>query len=420
EKNAAAAAKIERTAVIGAGVMGAGIAHWLSSRKLPVILQDLSAERVAAGLSLISKRYAEAVKRRIFTRAEAARLFEHVSPAAEPVPLVLADLVIEAATEKLALKKKIFENLEKRVRPEAILATNTSALPIGEIAAGLEHPERVIGLHFFNPVHRMQLVEIVVPETTDPAVVESALAFVKAIAKLPVIVSDTPGFLVNRVLMPYLVEAGLLYQAGVSARAIDEAMLDFGMPMGPLRLLDEIGLDVALDVAQTLAAAFPERMMVPPILERLVAEGRLGHKGGGGFYQRGPGQQPARETPEREMHLGADELRERMTLLMVNEAARCLEQRVVATPEDADFAMIMGTGFAPFRGGPLRYADDLGIPVVVETLRRLAQQAQFGPPERFQPCARLLAMENEGEQFYPPKDPSPANNHPNPKDDEDD
>lgn len=390
---------IVKTAVIGAGVMGAGIAHWLSSRKLKVILQDISPEQIASGLTLIAKRYGEAVKRRIFTPAEAQRLQEHIYPASDPVPLQSADLVIEAATENLELKKKIFQDLEARSGEDTILATNTSALPIGDIAAALKRPERVIGIHFFNPVHRMQLVEIVVAKQTAPETVVATLAFVKGIGKLPVIVSDSPGFLVNRVLVPYLVEAGNLYTRGIPAHAIDSTMLDFGMPMGPLRLLDEIGLDVALDVAETLAAAFPGRMSVPGILEKMVADGQLGKKTGRGFYvyEKGRERRPCRAAdaaPASSASISG--LQSRMSLVMINEAARCLDEGVVKEPEDVDFAMIMGTGFAPFRGGPLRHADSLGAATIVNTLNDFA--ASDG--DHFAPCDRLVKMGKSGLTFY--------------------
>ncbi len=391
---------VTTSAVIGAGVMGAGIAHWLSSRKLNVILEDIGPEQIANGLSLVSKRYAEAVKRRIFTKNEALRLQDNIAPTAQPVPLAGIDLVIEAATENMEIKKAIFRKLEARAGKDTVLATNTSALPIEEITTELKHPERIIGIHFFNPVHRMQLVEVVVPEKTAPEAVASTLAFVKGIGKLPVVVSDTPGFLVNRVLMPYLIEAGHLYAQGVDAKTIDKAMLDFGMPMGPIRLLDEIGLDVALDVAQTLSAAFPDRMDIPKILEEMVEQKHLGKKSGRGFYEyeNGKSKDPTPTTSQDTVTFSSSDLQKRMAFLMINEAARCLDEAVAAAPEDVDFAMIMGTGFAPFRGGPLRYADHVGIPEIVPFLRDCEDAT--AAVNRFHPCDRLLAMTEKNETFY--------------------
>ena len=404
---------IARTAVIGGGVMGAGIAQWLSARQLPVILRDINTEQVAKGMASIAKVYRDGVKRHVFTPREAQAGLDRISPAPNEVPLRNVDLVIEAAVEKLELKKKIFQQLDELAGDDTILATNTSALPISELAAGTRRPERVLGLHFFNPVHRMQLVEIVVARQTSPEVVQRALRFVQQIGKLPVVVKDSPGFLVNRILMPYLVEAGNLFEAGASVADLDEAMLDFGMPMGPMRLLDEVGIDVALHVAHTLAASYPDRMKVPARMSKMVEAGLLGRKTGRGFYLHEKGKDPqpnasvaggispiAPSSGEgagvRGSSLSRKDLQERMVFLMINEAARCLEEQVVTEPEDVDFAMIMGTGFAPFRGGPLRYADTLGAPAVVCGMDRLVSSGGT----HFAPCALLRDMVKDGTKFY--------------------
>ncbi len=388
---------IASTAVIGAGVMGSGIAQWLSSRQLPVILQDISAERVAAGLKSIYKLYAGGVKRHLFTKTEAERRSDLITPAHQPVPLKRCDLVIEAATEDLAIKRKIFADLCRRTSDETVLATNTSALPLKGLVTseGVTHPERIVGLHFFNPVHRMKLVEIVVTDTTTGETVETALKFVRQIGKLPVVVKDHPGFLVNRILMPYLIEAGRLYDRGVDPEVIDAAMRDFGMPMGPLRLLDEVGLDVALHVARTMEKAFGSRMSIPEVFTRIVDSGNFGRKAGHGFYRYGGKGEPkvsqaalnCRTALDREpANLTREDIQDRLVLLMVNEAFRCLEEGVTDSPEDVDFAMIMGTGFAPFRGGPMRYAETEGLKKVAGRLVRLAEEEG----ERFSPCGLLM------------------------------
>lgn len=348
---------IERTAVIGAGVMGSGIAQWFSSRDLPVILRDIDPERVAAGMKSVRKLFGGSVKRRIFTEHEASRKMDLVVPSAEPVPLFHTDLVVEAAVENLDVKKKIFADLCERTSPETILATNTSALPISSLceAPGVTHPERIVGLHFFNPVSRMKLVEVVVTEHTSPETVERVLHFVRGIGKLPVVVQDSPGFLVNRILMPYLIEAGRFVDAGYSPKRIDEAMLDFGMPMGPLRLLDEVGLDVASHVAVTMKDAFGDRFAVPDVLKRLVEEGHLGKKTGQGFYEYKNGKRLAEEAVTPFGFMTKDEIADQLANLMVEESRRCLDEGVVETPDDIDFGMILGTGFAPFRGGPATY-----------------------------------------------------------------
>jgi 3-hydroxyacyl-CoA dehydrogenase/alkylation response protein AidB-like acyl-CoA dehydrogenase/enoyl-CoA hydratase/carnithine racemase len=396
-------AAITRTAVIGSGVMGGGIAQWLSARQVSVILKDINTERVAKGMAAIAKIYQDGAKRHVFTPREVRDGLDRISPVSAPVPLGRCDLVIEAAVENLDLKKKIFQGLDELAGEHTILATNTSALPISDLAATTRRPERVLGLHFFNPVHRMQLVEIVAARQTSPEVLQRALHFVRQIGKLPVIVKDSPGFLVNRILMPYLVEAGNLFQAGADITDLDEAMLDFGMPMGPMCLLDEVGIDVSRHVAQILAASYPDRMAVPEMLSKMIQAGMLGRKSGRGFYLHRKGKPPqpnahvasfcGNRTPSA---LSRKDLQERMVLLMVNEAARCLEEQVVTEPADVDFAMIMGTGFAPFRGGPLRYADTVGIPTLVAAMDRLAAS---GSPH-FAPCSLLRSMAASGKGFY--------------------
>ncbi len=390
-------------AVIGAGVMGAGIAQWLSARGLPVILRDINTEQVAKGMTGIAKLYRDGIKHHVFNSREARDGFDRISPAPTEVSLRHMDLVIEAAVENLELKKEIFQRLDELVADETILATNTSALPISELAAGTRHPGRVLGLHFFNPVHRMQLVEVIVARQTSPEALARAVKFVQRIGKLPVVVKDSPGFLVNRILMPYLIEAGSLFEHGASLEHLDEAMLDFGMPMGPMRLLDEVGLDVTLHVAQTLAASFGERLQVPAILRQMVEAGQLGHKSGSGFYLYGSSKK--QESNSRAMNyvqsqtaggLTPKELQERMYFLMVNEAARCLEEQIVYNPEDIDFAMIMGTGFAPFRGGPLRYADSLGVEKIVGAMQVLVDCGTA----QFTPCSLLQRMARDKTKFY--------------------
>lgn len=387
------------SAVIGAGVMGAGIAQWLSARGLRVILRDVDSGRVAAGMATAARIYADAAKRRLLSEHEARAGLARISPAAAEVPLARVELVIEAAVEKMEVKKTIFRRLDELAGDDTVLATNTSALSITELAAATRRPDRVVGIHFFNPVHRMQLVEVVTGRETAPETAQRALRFVQRIGKLPVLVKDSPGFVVNRILLPYLTEAARLFEQGSRAEDIDAAMLDFGMPMGPLRLLDEVGMDIAADVAATLSSAFPERMSVPRVLGRLAAAGTLGRKTGKGFYLHGQEGEPTvnREiAPAAGVPIEREELARRMTLLMVNEAARCLEEGLVEMAGDIDFAMVMGTGFAPFRGGPLRYADALGARAVVNELSRLAEAA--GP--HFRPCELLAEKARTSQRFY--------------------
>lgn len=384
-------------AVIGAGVMGAGIAQWLAGRNMRVILRDLDAQKVGEGMGRIDKLLAD---RRIFKAKEARDIRDRITPAPLPVPLSNADLVIEAAVEKMLLKKRIFADLDRQVGPQTILATNTSALSITELASATADPGRVVGIHFFNPVHRMPLVEVVLGRETRPQVAGQARELVRKMGKLPVTVQDSPGFLVNRILMPYMLEAARFFDHGASIENIDEAMLDFGMPMGPLRLIDEVGLDVAEDVALTLGAAFGERMAAPPVVARMLGAGLLGKKSGRGFYLH-----PDEEynlavrnyrSNDGQANLPRAELQRRMVLLMINEAARCLEEGVAADAADIDFAMVMGTGFAPFRGGPLRHADAVGVTKVTAMMQTLADS---GEPH-YAPCAGLCAMALSNQSFF--------------------
>lgn len=355
---------ISRTAVIGAGVMGSGIAQWFAARGLPVILRDIDPDRVAAGMKSVKRLFDQAVKKRIFTRHEADRKMDLLAPSATPVSLESCDLVVEAAVEDLAIKKKIFADLCERSGPETILATNTSALPISDLceASGVTRPERIVGLHFFNPVSRMKLVEIVVTTYTAPDVVEAMLTFVRKLGKLPVVVKDSPGFLVNRILMPYLIEAGRLVDRGYEPEVIDRAMLEFGMPMGPIRLLDEVGIDVAAHVGGTMREALGDRFELPMVLNHLLKDGRLGRKTGRGFYKYEKGKAhcdwSVSHSPEQ---MTRPEIARYLAALMVEEAQRCLDEGIVKTPDEIDLAMILGTGFAPFRGGPIEYAKHTKI-----------------------------------------------------------
>jgi 3-hydroxyacyl-CoA dehydrogenase/enoyl-CoA hydratase/3-hydroxybutyryl-CoA epimerase len=332
---------------------------------------------------------------------------DRVSPVSTEAPLKQTDIVIEAADEKKDLKKPIFKRIDDLAGPRTILATNTSALSVSELAAATRHPERVVGIHFFNPVHRMQLVEVVVARQTSPEVVNRAVRFVQQIGKLPVVVKDSPGFLVNRVLMPYLIEAGHLFENGASIENIYQAMLEFGMPMGPLRLIDEVGVDVASHVAETIAQNFSARLRTPALLGAMMQDNLLGRKNGRGFYlhdKRSKGSEVNADVERFKKGTSAaalsrEELRDRMVYLMVNEAARCLEEGIVGEAADVDFGMVMGTGFAPFRGGPLRYADSVGVPQLVEVMYKLSNRGET----QFAPCALLQTMAPLQQKFYSPK-----------------
>jgi 3-hydroxyacyl-CoA dehydrogenase/enoyl-CoA hydratase/3-hydroxybutyryl-CoA epimerase len=418
----APAEKVVHAAVIGAGVMGSGIAQWLSSRGVTVILRDIAREQLDRGLANVEKIYADAVKRGLMSEEKAKEGRARIVASTAPMELRDVQFVIEAASEKFEIKKEIFHELAMQAGPKTIVATNTSALPVGKLGDATVSPEHVIGLHFFNPVSRMKLVEVVIAKQTSDDTRERSLAFVRQIGKLPVVVRDNPGFLVNRVLFPYLLDAAELFESGLDATKIDNALVQWGMPMGPLRLIDEIGVDITIDIGNTLEKAYGRRDHVSAVLLWLRDGKMLGRKAGAGFYKyEGKAQTPNESLVQwrRALHgepkgaegpnippdwhrdprilsgLNEEALAHRLIFLMVNEAARCVEEKVVDSPEDADYGMILGTGFAPFRGGPLRFAEYFGLKKVVDELERLAQSE-----EKFLPCEVLKKHAREETKFY--------------------
>ncbi len=398
--------KIVHAAVIGAGVMGSGIAQWLSSRGVTVILRDVARDQIDRGLANIDKIYAGAVKRGLMTEEKAKQGRARICGSTAPMELRDVQFVIEATSEKMEIKREVFRELAMEAGPKTIVATNTSALPVSALGDVTVSPEHVIGMHFFNPVSRMKLVEVVIAKQTSEDTRDRTLAFARQIGKAPVIVRDSPGFLVNRVLFPYLLDAAELFESGLDAQRIDRALVEWGMPMGPLRLIDEIGVDITVDIANTLENAYGQRDHVPAVLLWLRDQQMLGRKTGTGFYKyEGRNQTPndSLEHWRRGLHgepgpglpLNEEQLANRIVFLMVNEAARCVEEKVVESPEDADYGMILGTGFAPFRGGPLRFAEHFGLGKVVNELKRLA-----GTEEKFSPCEILKRHAREGTRFY--------------------
>lgn len=410
--------KIVHAAVIGAGVMGSGIAQWLSARGVTVILRDVAREQIDRGLANVEKIYGDAVKRGLMNEEKAKQGRARICGSTAPMELRDVQFVIEATSEKMEIKKEVFRVLAMEAGPKTVVATNTSALSVSELAEVTVSPEHVIGLHFFNPVSRMKLVEVVVAKQTSDETRDRSLAFVRQIGKLPIVVRDSPGFLVNRVLFPYLLDAAELVESGLDPERIDRALVEWGMPMGPLRLIDEIGVDITIDIGNTLEKAYGQRDHVPSILLSLRDQQMLGRKTGAGFYKyEGKAQTPndqllqwrvvagggdhgrserrTRNQPASTPPATDEELTNRLIFLMVNEAARCVEEEVVDSAEDADYGMILGTGFAPFRGGPLRFAEYFGIKRTVEELERLA-----GTEKKFTPCEILKKHARDGTKFY--------------------
>jgi 3-hydroxyacyl-CoA dehydrogenase/enoyl-CoA hydratase/3-hydroxybutyryl-CoA epimerase len=309
-----------------------------------------------------------------------------------------ADVVVEAVAEDLEIKTKVLREIEQCVRPDAIIATNTSSLPLSELADCLDRPERFVGLHFFNPVNRMPLVEVVSEKRTSHETIVAATELMRRLGKTPMVVGDCAGFLVNRILLPYLIESAWMFEEGADAQRIDQLLEAFGMPMGPLALVDEVGLDIGYKVAKVLETAYGDRMHVPEALGAVAGTPDcLGKKTGCGFYRYRNGH----KKPNRRVERLAKQARRTdgvtAVLIMVNEAARCLQEHVVEDPAQLDMAMVMGTGFAPFRGGLLRYADDRGLADIKKRLDELAEQ--FG--DRFKSAPLLEEIADNGGHFYP-------------------
>jgi len=355
EKGKLSEFKARHVHVIGAGIMGGDIAAWCAYKGLTVTLQDQTPERIAPAIKRAARLFSKKLKPSRLARAAMDRLI----PDTEGNGIEKADIIIEAIYEDLEAKQQLFKSLENRVRPDTLLCTNTSSIPLEEISSVLDKPERLTGLHFFNPVDRMQLIEIVHSGNTDDKYINDTSSFAVQIGKLPLKVKSSPGFLVNRVLMPYLLEAAFMVQEGIPATAIDHAALDFGIPMGPIELADKVGLDICLSVAEILCKHLGGN--VPDILNDRVTSGNLGVKTERGFYEYHKGKvvKPSNDKPTIAMHL----IQDRLILRLLNEAVACLREGVVESEEMLDAGIIFGTGFAPFTGGPLQYLHTLKLDI---------------------------------------------------------
>ncbi|MHC4447525.1 MAG: 3-hydroxyacyl-CoA dehydrogenase NAD-binding domain-containing protein [Planctomycetota bacterium] len=400
---------VRSAAVVGAGIMGCGIAWALSRAGIPVRMKDINWEAVARGMAGAAGMFRALVKRRRMTENQMNLAMHRIAGAVDYTGFEGLDAVIEAVVENMDLKKRVLAEIEASVGPDALICTNTSSLSLEALAGSLANAERFVGLHFFNPVNRMPLVEVVPHAGTSQRALVAAVALVRRVGKTPIVVGDCPGFLVNRVLLPYLVESAWMFEEGVDAERIDELLERFGMPMGPLALADEVGLDVGHKVAKELEAAYGPRMHVADVLGRVVeSAGLTGRKGGEGFYvyhngRRKPSPRAAGLVKQARAHDGLrggrltdDQIVDRAVLIMINEAARCLEEGVVADAQTLDMAMVMGTGFAPFRGGLLRYADERGVEAIKDRLHEFA--AAFG--DRFKPAPLIEQIANGGGNFH--------------------
>lgn len=392
--------------VIGAGFMGAGIASVAVQQGTAVRLKDTDTARVGKGIAAVSDVLEERVKKKQVTRTQYDNQLSLVGGTTTYAGFRRAELVIEAVFEDLALKHRVLREAEPMLHADAVFASNTSTIPIARIAEAAARPNRVLGMHFFSPVHKMPLLEVIVTPATDKDATVTAVAFGKRLGKTVIVVNDAPGFYTTRTLSAYMNEAGRLLDDGASVGAIDAALLDFGFPVGPITLLDEVGIDIGGKVGVVLSEAFGARMTPSESLRRVVESGRTGRKGRHGFYLYGDdGGKGAVDTTIYDLlpngatrrEIDASEISQRCVLAMVNEAVRCLEEGVLRSARDGDVGAVFGIGFPPFRGGPFRYVDSVGAVAIVEALEQL--DGRF--PGRFTPADLLLEHARARRRFHP-------------------
>lgn len=398
---------VRKLGIVGAGFMGAGIASVAAPAGSLVRFRDTDWTRLAAGFGAVHGVLRERLRRKQVTRPQFDDLMARISGTTDYTGFADCDLVIEAVFEELSVKHAVVREIEAAA-PRAIIASNTSTIPLTRIAEGARRPDRVIGMHFFSPVHKLPLLEVIVQPRTSPETIATAVAYGRDLGKTVIVVSDGPGFYVNRILTPYLNEAGQLLDEGLRIEEIDRALVGFGFPVGPLTLLDEVGLDIAGKSGPIMAEAFGARMQPAAIMGPLLASGRRGRKGGAGFYRydaEGKRQGPddaiyamTRQGGGARATLPPEQIVDRAVLPLLNEAVRCLDDGIIRCARDGDVGAVFGIGFPPFLGGPFRYLDALGARTVVERLRALERER----PGRYAPCAALEEMAESASTFHPP------------------
>lgn len=396
---------VHRVGVLGAGLMGAGISYvTLAKAELPVRLKDKDYEGLARGVRHVSEQINGRLQRRALAPIEASVQRHRLTTSVDYSGFAHVDMVIEAVFEDLALKHRMVAEVEEHCSESTIFATNTSSIPISAIAEGAKRPENVIGMHYFSPVEKMPLLEVIATDKTAPEVIATTVKTGRRQGKTVIVVKDGAGFYVNRILAPYINEANHLLLQGVAIDRIDRALTQFGFPVGPFALLDEVGIDVVGKVGPILFDAFGARMAPAATAEKMLGDGRYGRKAGKGFYKYG-GKKGSKEVDESvytllgitpETSMSEAEIVDRTVLMMVNEAARCWEEGVIRSLRDGDIGAVFGIGFPPFRGGPFRYADRRGVKNVVERLTQF--EAIHG--ERFTPAPALLRLAEAGKGFY--------------------
>ena len=399
-------AEVRRIGLLGAGLMGAGIAYVSAARAdTDVCIKERDEASLRRGMKRLTQALDERVGRGRMTEVRRQTILERIEGTTDNAELKGCDIVIEAVFEDRDLKRRMLADMQAFGDPDLIFASNTSSIPIAEIAAESARAQNVIGMHYFSPVERMPLLEVIRAEATDPRAVATCVAFGKRQGKTVIVVADGPGFYTTRILAPYLNEAAWLLSDGVSIEALDNALVDFGFPVGPLTLLDDVGIDVAHKVSGILGEAFGPRMPPPPGLQQLVADGRYGNKAGRGFYRQGDRRGGARRADASVYQVLGVELQakpdsrgiaRRCVLQMVNEATRCLDEGILRSARDGDVGAILGLGFPPFLGGPFRYADAVGPASLVAQLEGLAERHG----ERFAPAAILRTLARSASSFY--------------------
>jgi 3-hydroxyacyl-CoA dehydrogenase/enoyl-CoA hydratase/3-hydroxybutyryl-CoA epimerase len=398
----------EKVEMLGGGLMGGGIAYVTVNAGIPVRLKDKDDEGVGRGLAYVKGILDGRVKKKQVSREERDQTFARLTATTDYSGLKHADLVIEAVFEDLALKQRVLKDVEERTGDRCIFASNTSSIPITKIASVSKRPQNVVGMHYFSPVHKMPLLEVIRTEKTAPEVVATAVALGKKQGKTVIVVKDGVGFYTSRILGPLMNEAAHVLAEGVPVEAIDDAMVDWGWPVGPIQLLDEVGIDVAAHVGKIVHDAFGDRLVPPGTMESLVADDRKGRKNGKGFYRYDKdamkdGKRQVDSTVykalgiEPKSRLPAEEIQVRCSLQFVNEALLCFGEGLLRSPRDGDIGAIFGLGFPPFRGGPFRYTDGIGAGEILRRIR--GYEDRFG--KRWSPAPVLVEMAKKGERFYP-------------------
>lgn len=396
--------QLDRGACLGAGTMGGGIAWLMSNVSMAPIMKDLNTDALELGLKQAANNYSGALKRKRLSAEDFERKMRSITCQTDYSGFEKVDLLIEAIIEDMNIKKSVFSETEKYMRDDALITSNTSSLSVEEMASALERPERFAGLHFFNPVHMMPLVEIITHSKVAPETVEALYNWVLRAKKTPVVVKDGPGFLVNRILMPFLNEAGFLLEEGVSMKDLDDACTNFGMPMGPCRLLDEVGIDVAVKVAKILHDGLGDRAKSSSLSAKMAEKGYLGKKSSKGFYiydEKGKpaglneGAQKLLNAPKKVM--SETEIQMRVILPMINEAAIILDEGIVDHAADVDLGLIFGIGFPPFRGGLLRYADSEGPDRILAAIEKFEKSVD---KDRYKPADFLRKLVENKTKFY--------------------